>query len=107
MKRLMVRYTVKPGRAEENERYISAVFSALNAERPAGLHYGAFKLPDGVSFVHIVGYDGEETDVLRTMPAFQAFVAGVRDRCEAPPVTTALDAVGTYRLLDVEIGAAP
>ena len=36
MKR-MIRYTVKPYRAEENAGYVERVFSALARERPAGV----------------------------------------------------------------------
>ena len=57
MKRLMVRYKVKPDRAAENERYVANVFEQLQRERPAGLRYATFKLDDGVSFVHVVSHE--------------------------------------------------
>ena len=50
----MVRYKVKAGRAEENAALVEAVYEQLGRERPAGLHYATFRLPDGVSFMHIV-----------------------------------------------------
>jgi len=98
MKRVMVRYKVKADRAAENERYIAAVFDQLRRDQPAGVHYASFKLDDGVSFVHIVSF--EETgggSPLGGLPAFKAFTAGIRDRCEEPPVTATLTEVGSYR----------
>ena len=48
----VVRYRTKSDRAEENERLIREVFAELAEEQPAGLRYAAFRLDDGVSFVH-------------------------------------------------------
>jgi hypothetical protein len=101
MKRVMVRYKIKPGRAAENERYITKVFEQLHRDRPPGLHYASFKLPDGVSFVHIVSHEAADgTDPLRELPAFQAFTAGIKDRCEDPPVAAVLEEVGSYGFFD-------
>ena len=50
----MVRYKVQPDRADENETLVKAVYEQLARERPEGLHYATFKLPDGVSFMHVV-----------------------------------------------------
>jgi len=97
MKRVMVRYKVKPGRVAENERYIKSVFEQLQRERPTGLRYASFKLGDGVSFVHIVSHEAADgTDPLRELPAFKAFTAEIKDRCEDPPVAAELTEVGTY-----------
>ena len=97
MKRVMVRYTVKPGRAAENERYIEQVFAELARLAPAGVQYSAFKLDDGVTFVHVYSHEGDDAaGLLPTLPAFQAFRAGLNERCEAAPVRTALHEVGSY-----------
>jgi len=97
MKRVMVRYTVKPGRAAENERYIEQVFAELARVAPAGVQYNTFKLDDGVTFVHVYAHEGEEgAGLLPTLPAFQAFRAGLNERSEAAPVRTALHEVGSY-----------
>lgn len=97
MKRVMVRYTLKPGRTEENERYIKAVFAQLNETRPAGLGYASFKQPDGLSFVHIAALDGDENP-LAALDAFKAFVKDIRDRCDEPPVAVDLTEIGDYEL---------
>ena len=97
MKRVMVRYTVKPDRAAENERYIEQVFAELARLAPAGVQYSAFKLDDGVTFVHVYSHDGDDAaGLLSTLPAFQAFRAGLNERCELAPVRTSLHAVGSY-----------
>ena len=96
MKKTMVRYKVKPGCAAENEAYIAKVFEQLHRERPAGLRYASFKLDDGVSFVHIVSKEGGGEDPLLGLPAFKAFTAGIRDRCEEAPVVVELSEIGSY-----------
>ena len=97
MRQVMVRYRIKADRAAENERYISRVFEQLDREQPSGLQYAAFKLDDGVSFVHLVSLeDGEGSNGLTELSAFKAFVAGIRDRCEEPPAATELKEIGAY-----------
>lgn len=95
MKRVVVRYRVKPDRVAENERHIVAVYEQLHRERPADLRYAAFKLQDGVSFMHVALIDGPN-DPLRELSAFQAFTAGIRDRCDEPPVAVEISEVGSY-----------
>jgi hypothetical protein len=98
MRRVMVRYTVKPGRGPENVEYVERVFAELARHAPPGLRYAAFRLDDGVSFVHLVSHEGADgDDALRTLPAFRAFLADIAERCEAPPVVTPLHEVGSYR----------
>ena len=51
-----------------------------------------------VSFIHVViEHDIDEPDSLQAVPAFQAFVAGIADRCDVPPVATGATIVGGYR----------
>jgi hypothetical protein len=95
----VVRYQVKPERAEENQRLIEEVFAELEERAPEGFTYKVFRLDDGVSFIHVViEHDGvEHPDSLQDVPAFQAFVADIADRCEDPPVATGATVVGGYR----------
>jgi hypothetical protein len=37
---------------------------------------------------------------LGRLAAFQAFVAGVKDRCEEPPAAQELSPIGSYRLFE-------
>jgi hypothetical protein len=93
----MVRYTLKPGLAEANEELIRAVYRELHERAPDGFRYATFRLDDGLGFVHIAEVDGEGNP-LAELPAFQAFVAGIGDRCDQPPVTSGLSEIGSYRL---------
>ena len=96
---VIVRYQTKPGHAEENEALIKAVFADLEQRQPDGFTYKAFRLADGVSFVHVLVEHEHVTDPdsLNDVPAFQAFTAGIADRCEVQPVASAASVVGGYR----------
>jgi len=104
MQRVMVRYTVKPGHAAENERYIEQVFAELARTTPPGMRYAAFKLDDGVSFVHLYSHETGSSEPLRSLPAFQAFRAGLEERCAVAPVRTVLHEVGSYLSVGAEVG---
>jgi len=93
---VIVRYTTRSDRADENERLIRAVFAELAVSRTPGLDYAAFRLEDGMSFVHVATIEGDENP-LTSLPAFRAFVSGIGDRCIDPPVTTGGSPVGGYR----------
>jgi hypothetical protein len=106
MKRVIVRYTVKPGLAEANEELVRAVYDELEQRQPEGLRYATFRLDDGLSFVHIAQVDGE-ANPLTELPAFRAFVEGIGERCEQPPVTSGLSEIGSFRLFSsIEEGAS-
>ena len=96
MRRVIVRYTVKPDQVESNEELVRAVYEELDRTAPAGLRYATFKLEDGVSFVHVASVEGEHNP-LAEVEAFARFQADVRDRCDEPPVATQLHEVGAYR----------
>ena len=98
MSTALIRYRVKPGRAEENAGLVRAVYAELADVRPEGFRYATFKLPDGVSFVHFALYDDADVNPLADLAAFREFSSGIRERCEEPPAVSELEAVGTYRL---------
>ncbi len=94
----VARYQAKPERADENQRLIEAVFADLEARQPDGFTYKVFRLEDGVSFIHVViEHDVAEPDSLQDVPAFQAFVANIADRCAVQPVPSGATIVGGYR----------
>jgi hypothetical protein len=96
---VVVRYQAKPERADENQRLIEAVFADLEARQPNGFTYKVFRLDDGVSFVHVVieHDDVADSDSLQDVPAFQAFVADIADRCDVAPLAMGATVVGGYR----------
>jgi quinol monooxygenase YgiN len=99
MKRMIIQYKVKPGLADENQAYIERVFEELRANSTAGVRYAAFKASDGLTFMHLVSIETDmDESPLNQSPAFQAFQAGIRDRCAEQPVVTTLEEVGSYRV---------
>jgi hypothetical protein len=93
----MVSYKLKPDQVAENERLVAGVYAALRVAGPAGLRYATFRLDDGVSFVHIVAHgEADGTNSLTALPAFQAFAAGIKDRCIEAPKRVALTEIGSY-----------
>ncbi|HEY5696181.1 MAG TPA: hypothetical protein VIT01_01630 [Acidimicrobiales bacterium] len=94
----VVRYEAKPDRADENQQLIEAVFAELEERAPEGFTYKVFRLEDGVSFIHVaIEHDVDEPDSLQDVPAFQAFVADIADRCAVAPVATGATVVGGFR----------
>jgi RNA polymerase sigma factor (sigma-70 family) len=85
--------------AELVDSTVGGVKAALNREKLPGVRYGTFKLDDGVSFVHIASIDAADgTNPLTELSEFKAFSAGIKERCEEPPVSTRLNEVGSYEL---------
>jgi hypothetical protein len=98
MSKVMVRYKVKPERAEENRQLVRAVYEELARTAPSGLRYATFELDDGLSFVHIASNETEDgQSPLREVKAFQAFQKDVGSRCVEPPVAGELHEVGSFR----------
>ena len=98
MRTVMVRYTLKPDRVAESEALIAQVFEQLAREKTPGVHYQVFKLPDGVSLVHLATCETEVNPVT-LLDAFKRYTAGIRDRCDAPPVNQRLQVLGDYDML--------
>ena len=96
MRRVMVRYRVKPEQVAANEQLVRDVYAELAELQPGGFHYATFKLEDGVSFVHLATQEGEHNP-LSDVAAFQRFQEHIRERCDEPPVATQLAEVGSYR----------
>jgi hypothetical protein len=93
----MMSYTVKPEEAARNEELLRAVIAELHQAKPAGLRYAAFKLDDGLSYIHLVG--DEAGTGHRALPqAGKDFLASIHERCDEPPVRTDLSEIGSYRL---------
>jgi hypothetical protein len=103
MRRAIVRYKVKPDRAEENAELVRAVYEELHRVDPPGFRYATFQLEDGVSFVHIAEFDGE-ANPLSELGAFREFQQGIEERCDESPVATKADEVGSFNFRLGEAG---
>jgi len=53
MRRVIVRYTVKPGQEGVNEKLVRVVCDELHHTQPTGLRYATFRLDDGRTFAHV------------------------------------------------------
>lgn len=97
MPNVVVRYRTKPERADENQALVEKVFAELDAMGDTGFTYMSLRLEDGVSFVHVV-IEGEGAGrvSLADVPAFQAFTAGIAERCDEQPVAMGATIVGAH-----------
>jgi hypothetical protein len=98
MKTILVQYQVKAKKTGENKALIEDVFRALREEQPPGLRYAAFLLPDGQSFVHMA-VTTEAVNPVTELPAFHAFTADLKERCDQGPQVSEMQVVGNYRLV--------
>jgi hypothetical protein len=97
--RTIVRYKLKPECVAENEALVKGVYAAVAREKPPGFHYATIKLADGVSFIHFSRLDEPGAkNPLFDLPAFKAFTADIKARCEEPPVSMAFDEIGAYEM---------
>jgi hypothetical protein len=96
MEKVIVRYKVKPGMAEENEQLVKEVYKQLHQEKPADFNYATYKLEDGLTFIHMANYAGEGKAPLPGFEAFRNFTAGIKDRCDEPPAVQQLTEIGSY-----------
>ena len=97
MKTTVVQYQAKPEQADENQRLIERVFADLKEREPMGFTYQVFRLDDGVRFIHVVTeHDVDDPDSLQEVPAFQAFVSGIAERCDVPPAAVGATVVGSF-----------
>jgi hypothetical protein len=97
MRGIMVRYRVKPERVAQNEELVLAVYEELRSAQPEGFRYATFRLPDGVSFVHLA-FEEEGVHPLRGLAAFRRLTDDIEERCDEPPAVTELLEIGSYRL---------
>ena len=105
MKRVMVRYKVKPDQAATNEGLVRAVYDELHRSNPDGLRYATFQLEDGVTFVHLSESENEQSP-LTGLQAFKEFQKDIGDRCDEPPVVTEVREIGSFRFLGDDLMTA-
>lgn len=96
MRKVLVRYKVKPGRAEENEALVEAVYAELHKKQVQGVRYTTLKADDGLTFFHLASIETDEGNPLGQLDAFKAFQADIRGRCDEPPAPVDLALIGAY-----------
>lgn len=95
----IVRYTTKPGCAQENEALSRAVYGELRRETPPHIAYALFR--GGDEFLHLfVNTRDDSSDPVTELPTFKAFQKGILSRCVEPPQATrvSLDLIDGYGL---------
>lgn len=93
----VVRYRVKPDRAEENAELVRAVYAELDELQPPDFRYATFVTDDGLSFVHIAFTEDGSEAPLPQLAAFQRFRQSLAERCDEPPQATQLpEQIGGY-----------
>ena len=92
----VIRYRTKAECADENQRLIGCVFAELAEEKPEGLRYAAFRLEDGVSFLHVATIEGG-VNPLQASTAFAEFQSDIHNRIDEGPVAGDASIVGSYR----------
>jgi hypothetical protein len=97
MKTIMVRYKTSEAEAETNAALVRAVYEELHAKQLQGVRYATYRLPDGVTFVHLATHDGDSSQ-LTTLPTFRAFQEQLKQRCVELPVATEVTVVGAHGL---------
>jgi hypothetical protein len=98
MGHIIVRYKVKPDRAEENENLIKAVFAELAKTRPEGIRYSSYKIEDGLTFVHhAVVSTADGSNPLPQLDAFKFFASNIKERCDEPPLALSASEIGSYQ----------
>jgi hypothetical protein len=96
MKRVMVRYTVKPDQVARNEELVRNVYAELAELDPDGFRYATFRLDDSRTFVHLATVEDGDAP-LPGLAAFREFQSGIAERCDEPPVVYQLNEVGSFR----------
>ena len=98
MNQVIVKYKVKNGRAEENQKLVEAVYAELGRTKPAGLRYATFMAEDGLTFYHVASIESnDEVNPLGKNKAFAEFQENIKERCDEPPMPVNVSMVGSYR----------
>jgi hypothetical protein len=92
-KAVVVQYETRPDAAERNQQLIEC--EELRDRQPGGLRYMAFRLEDGVGFVHVAIFDGDG-DPLAESAAFRRFQEGKAERLVGPPDVKSMTIIGSY-----------
>ena len=98
---IIVIYKVKSDQGDINEKFVKRVFAELKEKAPSGIRYGTLRMADGVTFVHIASVETQDgSNPLPGLDAFKEFQAGLKERCEEPPIPSEGSIVGTFGIFE-------
>lgn len=95
---LLVEYTLKDGKADEQRDALRSFVSGLKALGDDGFHYSAFETDDPTRFIGLLEFDDDEAKqrFLASAP-FSDYRDNAKDRFEAPPNPTVIRLVASTR----------
>jgi hypothetical protein len=94
----MIRVRVRDEKANEVEKAVGEMFTAIEAAQPQGVHYASCKLQDGVTYLILLALDNDGENPLEAIPAFRDFQTALPAWLAEPPAMEALTPVGSYRV---------
>ena len=96
--RVVVTYTIRPEARDEHVRLIEQVFEQLSSEAPTNVDYQVLCLDDGLSFVHMSTAETEDgSNPIPELSAFKEFTRDIANRLTAPPRSSDVSLVASYR----------
>ncbi len=85
----LARFTVRPEEVETCTAAIERFVMAVRAQEPGTRLYTSYRLPDGVSFVHVMEFADADAEALHRQSAHvREFVEVLYPRCVTPPEFT-------------------
>ncbi len=95
----IVSYKIKDGQADENRKYVEAVFSKLKEASPAGVRYASTISDDKLTFIHVAFFESDEANkALTELAEFKEFQKDLKSRCDILPNAQFCEIVGSYNL---------
>ena len=95
----LIRYRISPDHADRNDQLVRDVLAELQARNAGSVRYLVLRGTDG-TFLHLVASEpGKDASSITTLPAFQEFQRGHRERCLEPPQVIEVTVVGNHRML--------
>jgi hypothetical protein len=91
----IMRYQIKLSELDNHLALLRTVYAELAERRPDGLTWASYQLDQPNHFLEVVS-GPDLPGPLPNLPAFQAYRAGLDDRCETPSQFTEVDQVGSY-----------
>ena len=97
MQAIRIQYTVKADFAERNKQNIAKVMEELRSSNHPDIHYSAYVLEDGKTFMHFVTFEGEnQSSVISNLESFKHFQSEMKaSQPEIPPKFDNLALVGS------------
>jgi hypothetical protein len=98
MKLLMVRATVRAEHVTDIEEAGQGLFAAIEREQLAGIRYASVRLPDGVTYLNLLGLDDGVANPLPALPEARNFQQHLKGWLAAPATSEPLTVIGSYQL---------